>query len=238
MRRRKMTSEAKVIRLKSLHTPAGSLPVAWVEVGKRKDLAVPLARLAEVVEYDLRGLRKLVDRDPVLRDFQRVVTTLSGNLKRTQTYLLRPGVLGVLVKISTSRIQDPAKRERIIAFQRWAFEALDRLLFEEFAPVPKPQAVLQPLFPSAPVKFKGDRVTAAAMLTGDVRRRDGSLYSYSEIARITGVPGTTLRRMADRLGVRHLRRPPALPTPVKTSDAELLRLLTDVLNRLYLHLAR
>jgi transposase-like protein len=146
--------------------------------------------------------------------------------------------LGVLVKISTSRIQDPAKRERIIAFQRWAFEALDRLLFEEFAPVPKLQAVLQPLFPSAPAKFKGDRATAAAMLTGDVRRRDGSLYSYSEIARITGVPGTTLRRMADRLGVRHLRRPPALPTPAKASDAELLRLLTDVLNRLYLHLAR
>jgi len=130
-----MTSEAKVIRLKSLHTPAGSLPVAWVEVAGRKDLAVPLARLAEVVEYDLRALRRLVDRDLVLRDLQKVVTTLSGNLKRTQTYLLRPGVLGVLVKISTSRIQDLAKRERIIAFQRWAFEALDRLLFEEFAPV-------------------------------------------------------------------------------------------------------
>jgi hypothetical protein len=94
MRRRKMTNEAKVIRLKSLHTPAGPLPVAWVEVAGRRDLAVPLARLAEVVEYDLRALRKLVDRDPVLRDFQRVVTTLSGNLKRTQTYLLAPGSWG------------------------------------------------------------------------------------------------------------------------------------------------
>jgi hypothetical protein len=233
-----MTSEAKIVRIKDLHSPVGSLPVAWVENLNKRDVAVPMARLAEILDYDRKTLYRLVESDPVLSTFRVVVTTTRSGMPVKTAFLQRVGVIGVLVKVSTSRIQDPAKRERIIAFQRWAFEALDRLLFEEFAPAPKLQAVLQPLFPPAPAKFKGDRATAAAMLTGDVRRRDGSLYSYSEIAQITGVPGTTLRRMADRLGVRHLRRPPALPTPAKASDAELLRLLTDVLNRLYLHLTR
>jgi len=237
-----MAIEAKIVRMTDLQTPTGALPVAWLDVGGQKDVAVPLVRLAEAVGYDLKALRSLVERDPVLQGFQRVVTTFSGNLKRAQTYLLRPGVLGALVKISTRRIQDPAKRERIIAFQRWAFEALDRLLFEEFAPAPAPKAhaALQPLFPSAPAKFKGDRATAAAMLTGNVRRRDGGLFSYAEIARITGVPRTTLQKMADRLGVRHLRYPGALPAPAKAPDAELLRLLrlqAELLDRLYQRLA-
>lgn len=233
-----MTSEAKIVRIKDLHSPAGSLPVAWVEYLNKRDVAVPMARLAEVLDYDRKTLYRLVESDPVLSSFRVVVTTTRSGMPIKTAFLQRVGVIGVLVKVSTSRIQDPAKRERIIAFQRWAFEALDRLLFEEFAPAPAPKAhaALQPLFPSAPAKFKGDRATAAAMLKGEVRRRDGSLYSYREIARVTAVPETTLRRMADRLGVRHLRYAGALPAPAKTSDAELLRLLrlqAELMEKLY-----
>ncbi|RTH26587.1 hypothetical protein [Thermus scotoductus] len=236
-----MPQMVRLQKVEELETPLGTrLPVAWLDLGERVEVAVPMARLAEAVGYDLEPLRSLVKRDPVLISYQTIITMVRDGVPHKTAFLQRPGVLGVLAKMEVRRIQDPAKRERIIAFQRWAFEALDRLLFEEFAPAPAPKAhaALQPLFPSAPAKFKGDRATAAAMLTGNVRRRDGGLFSYAEIARITGVPRTTLQKMADRLGVRHLRYPRALPAPAKTPDAELLRLLTDVLNRLYLHLAR
>jgi len=219
--------EAQLVQAKDVQSPTGPLPVAWVQVAGRKDVGVPLARLAEVLDYDLRTLRSLVQRDPVLRDFERVVTTLSGNLKRSQTYLLRPGVLGALAKISTRRIQDPAKRERVIQFQRWAFETLDRLLFEEPHRAPE----LQPLFPGLPRRHtKGDRALALAMLAGEVRAPDGRLYSYQAIERLSGVPRTTVIRLAHRHGWvrsemnRHIVRPPQIP---QQPNSELLNLLAQ-----------
>ena len=233
--------EAQLVQAKDVQSPTGPLPVAWVQVAGRKDVGVPLARLAEVLDYDLRTLRSLVQRDPVLRDFERVVTTLSGNLKRSQTYLLRPGVLGALAKISTRRIQDPAKRERVIQFQRWAFETLDRLLFEEPQRAPEPQ----PLFPGLPRRHtKGDRTLALAMLAGEVRAPDGRLYSYQAIERLSGVPRTTVIRLARRHGWvrsqmnRHIVRPPQIPQQPNSELLNLLAQQVQVLQRMLKSMAR
>jgi len=234
--------EARLVQAKDVQSPTGSLPVAWVQVAGRKDVGVPLARLAEVLDYDLKTLRSLVQRDPVLRDFERVVTTLSGNLKRSQTYLLRPGVLGALAKISTRRIQDPAKRERVIQFQRWAFETLDRLLFEEPHRAPEPQPLFSEAGRAAPAYMptRGDRALVTRMLVGEICRPGGHLYSYSEISRLTGVARTTLRRLAKRLGVAHLRWP--YTPPAQGDDRELLNLLlaqqVQVLQRMLKSMAR
>jgi len=233
--------EARLVQAKDVQSPTGPLPVAWVQVAGRKDVGVPLARLAEVLDYDLKALRNLVQRDPVLRDFERVVTTFSGNLKRSQTYLLRPGVLGALAKISTRRIQDPTKRERVIQFQRWAFETLDRLLFEEPHRAPE----LQPLFPGLPRRHtKGDRALALAMLAGEVRAPDGRLYSYQAIERLSGVPRTTVIRLAHRHGWvrsemnRHIVRPPQIPQQPNSELLNLLAQQVQVLRRMLKSMAR
>ncbi|MCL6531547.1 MAG: hypothetical protein K6T70_15750 [Meiothermus ruber] len=233
--------EARLVQAKDVQSPTGPLPVAWVQVAGWKDVGVPLARLAEVLDYDLKALRSLVQRDPVLRDFERVVTTFSGNLKRSQTYLLRPGVLGALAKISTNRIQDPTKRERVIQFQRWAFETLDRLLFEEPHRAPEPQ----PLFPGLPRRYtKGDRALALAMLAGEVRAPDGRLYSYQAIERLSGVPRTTVIRLAHRHGWvrsemnRHIVRPPQIPQQPNSELLNLLAQQVQVLQRMLKSMAR
>ncbi|MDW8357878.1 hypothetical protein, partial [Thermus sp.] len=186
--------EAKIVRMQELEAPTGArIPVAWLDLGGRREVAVPLARLAEVVEYDRSTFNRLVEGDPVLSEYRVVVTTTREGVPHRTAFLQRPGVLGVLVKISTVRIQDPLKRERIQAFQRWAFESLDRLLFEgrvsgqpplfgENASLPSPPAPTPK--PSRPM-FIGDRERAARMLVGEIRDRDGRLLSYGRIEAIT-----------------------------------------------------
>jgi hypothetical protein len=233
--------EGKIIRMKDFQTPTGPLPVAWLEVAGRKEVAVPLIRLAEAVGLQPNPFRSLVQRDLVLQEFQTTITVVSGGLKRTQTFLLRPGVLGALVKISTRRIQDPAKRERVIQFQRWAFETLDRLLFEEPHRAPEPQ----PLFPGLPRRHtKGDRALALAMLAGEVRAPDGRLYSYQAIERLSGVPRTTVIRLAHRHGWvrsemnRHIVRPPQIPQQPNSELLNLLAQQVQVLQRMLKSMAR
>ncbi|MCS6867489.1 hypothetical protein, partial [Thermus sp.] len=51
---------------------------------------------------------------------------------------------------------------------------------------------------------------AARMLVGEIRDGDGRLLSYNRIQAITGVPKTTLARMARRLGVHEWRADPEL----------------------------
>ena len=71
-----MGIEAKIVRMKDLNSPAGSLPVAWVEHLNKRDVAVPMARLAEILDYDRKTLYRMVEGDPVLSSFRVVVTTL------------------------------------------------------------------------------------------------------------------------------------------------------------------
>jgi len=150
-------------------------------------------------------------------------------------------VLGALAKISTRRIQDPTKRERVIQFQRWAFETLDRLLFEEPQRAPEPQ----PLFPGLPRRHtKGDRALALAMLAGEVRAPDGRLYSYQAIERLSGVPRTTVIRLARRHGWvrsqmnRHIVRPPQIPQQPNSELLNLLAQQVQVLQRMLKSMAR
>ncbi|MCX7850743.1 hypothetical protein [Thermus sp.] len=52
--------EAKIVRMQELEAPTGArIPVAWLDLGGRREVAVPLARLAEAIDYDLEAIRFL-----------------------------------------------------------------------------------------------------------------------------------------------------------------------------------
>lgn len=215
---------SKLIRTQELDTPLGTrLPVAWLNLEGRTEVAVPLARLAEVVGYELEPLRALIKRDPVLISFHTIVTMVRDGIPHKTAFLQRPGVLGALAKLSTARIKDPARRARVVAFQRWAFETLDRLLFEGAAPAQAP--LFTPAPQTAPAAPRGDRQLAARLLVGEVLGPGGRLYTYSEIARLSGTPKTTLYRLAGRLGVAHLRT--HHPQPELRRTPELARILAQ-----------
>lgn len=89
------------------------------------EVLVPLPDIARALDYDGKVLRNLIDRNEELFEQGKVVTTLpsEGGPQET-TCLNRDGVVGLLMKLSTSRIKDPAKRNLIVAFQRWAVKTI------------------------------------------------------------------------------------------------------------------
>lgn len=114
--------EAQVVRMRDVPAVDTTLPVAWLDVGGRREVAVPVARLSEVLDFPRQKIHELAKRDPVLSSYVVTVTVTTGNIPRPTAFLLRPGVVGLLVKISTRRIKDPWKARRIQEFQRWAFD--------------------------------------------------------------------------------------------------------------------
>ncbi len=192
----------KVIAAHEVPAPGGvKLPVFTLDLGARTEVAIPLARLVETTGLDRAAVYRLVERDPVLSSYRVVITARTAKVPTRTALLERPGVVGLLFKVSTNRIQEPEVRERVIAFQRWAVETLDRILFQETAPQPpspKP-ATAQPLIPHR------DPELAVRMLRGEVRSPSGELLSYHAIAAASGVPESTLMRWADKLGLRKLR---------------------------------
>lgn len=177
-------SQAIVLKERTFKVNDAELPVALVttDQNRESDVAVPLARLAQALEVSRQVIHQTVGRDDVLKEYLVNATLTTGATTRPTAFLLRPGVLGAMLKLSARRIQDPAKRERIKAFQRWAFEHLDRTMF---GPAPAPQP---PRFaPAVGRRCKG-RICISPlapeinqMITGQVRKPEGALYTYAEI---------------------------------------------------------
>ncbi|NJK44975.1 MAG: hypothetical protein HC933_12420 [Pleurocapsa sp. SU_196_0] len=126
---------------------AGQIEVALID----GEVAIQLVRLAEALGVDRQGIHQQIQRDEVLQEYlvNRTLTregnlvniplTREGNLvnetlttgeiPRPTTFLKRPGVLGVMMKLSAKRIRDPERRAKLQAFQRWAYKHLDATLF-------------------------------------------------------------------------------------------------------------
>lgn len=128
-------TSASVLRIKDVATPIGLLQIAWVKVGSQVDIGVSVARLAELVGYENTPIHSLIERNPLLREYKVILETHDGNLRRLQAYLLTPGILGLLMKLSTPRVKDSAKKERIIVLQKWILEKASELRLEVEEPV-------------------------------------------------------------------------------------------------------
>jgi hypothetical protein len=96
-------------------------------IQNEKEKLIPLMDVANAAGIDRESLRQLLNRNlEILGQYTCSVITLDQNngQGRETTCLTRDGVSGLLVKINYTRIKDPVKKGRVIAFQKWAVETL------------------------------------------------------------------------------------------------------------------
>ena len=118
------------------------IPVRIVQ--HEKDRLIPLVDIARAIGYDRKSIRLHIDREPALFEGMegRVVTLTPGGQQEVRC-LTRDGVLGLLMKLSASRIRNGDTRTRVIAFQRWAMRTLGKVMdgrTGEIAPPPGSRA--------------------------------------------------------------------------------------------------
>lgn len=103
------------------------VPVRIVQ--REKDRMIPLVDIALAIGYDRKSIRRHLDKDPELFSGMegRVVTLTPGGDQELRC-LTRDGVIGLLMKLSASRIKDPEKRNRLITFQKWAIDTLGKVM--------------------------------------------------------------------------------------------------------------
>ena len=149
------------------------------------DRWMPVSDIAGAIDYDRTSLVHLLERNKELfaglKGYS-VMPSPGGD----QTYLClnRDGVVGLLMKLDYLRIKDMAKRERVIAFQKWAISVLSKELAGK-AVVP------------APVKPPAIQV--------DEKKLTSIPYEASKFARATGAdPRVVLMKMLDRHGYSYL----------------------------------
>ncbi len=96
---------------------------------------VPLISLTAISAYtghDKKGLWNLINGDLLIKEWSTMVvmTTVDGK-KREVLALTLDGFIGLMVKINPKRIKNIERRERILAFQRWAIPTLRKIMFME-----------------------------------------------------------------------------------------------------------
>jgi len=96
---------------------------------KDEEVLVPLPDIAGALDYDKMALWRIVDRNSEIFDQGIVVTTIpsAGGPQKT-ICLNRDGVVGLLMKLATGRIKDPAKKQMVVSFQRWAIRTISEVL--------------------------------------------------------------------------------------------------------------
>ncbi|MDD4339242.1 MAG: hypothetical protein PHV00_06130 [Syntrophales bacterium] len=105
---------------------------------------VPVSDIAAAIDYDSWQLNKIINSDPVLKVCAYHVswqaqTPTGGTYEQMRICINKEGLTGLLVKLNTSRIKDPARREQVQAFQRWAIVTLREALEAGLSPTrPEP----------------------------------------------------------------------------------------------------
>lgn len=89
---------------------------------------IPLNDIADGINYDRSGLHKIVKRNKQFWEFTCMVVTSMTGQRREQLCLTRDGIIGLLMRLDIEKIKDPAKRERVIEFQRWAMKTLGQVM--------------------------------------------------------------------------------------------------------------
>lgn len=94
-------------------------------VTRDEEVLVPLPDIARALDYNKEALWRVIERSADVFEQGIVVTTIpsEGGPQET-TCLTRDGVVGLLMKLSTGRIRDAAKRRLVVNFQRWAIQTI------------------------------------------------------------------------------------------------------------------
>lgn len=104
------------------------IPVRIARNGQREAM-VPIRDIAKALNYDRQSLHDLINRNSELfNEYRRDSVTLSHDDPFRHTCLTRDGVIALIVKLDYLRIKNPAKKQRIIEFQRWAAETLGKVM--------------------------------------------------------------------------------------------------------------
>ena len=164
-------------------------------VDEYDDRWMPVADIATAIGYDRSGLKHLLKRNKELFAGLKgyaVISSPGGEQKNL--CLNRDGVVGLLMKLDFLRIKDAGKREKVIAFQKWAVTVLSEKLAGK--------AVV-------PASAKAPAVPA------DEKKLTSIPWEASKFSRATGAdPKTVLTKMLDRHGYGYLvdTLPDALPS--------------------------
>lgn len=110
-----------------LTTHFQEVPVRIIQ--REKDRMIPLVDIAKALGHEVRVLRTHIDRNPALFEGLegRIVMMSPGGLQETRC-LTRDGVLGLMMKLDTSRLKDETIRQKIVTFQHWAIKTLGQVL--------------------------------------------------------------------------------------------------------------
>lgn len=108
------------------------IPVRIVQ--GEKDRMIPLVDIAAATGYDRSTINQIIDRNPdVFEGLKGMVVIPTRGGMQEVSCLTRDGVIGLLIKISSSRIKDKNVRAKVVAFQRWAIETLGKAMDGNFA---------------------------------------------------------------------------------------------------------
>jgi hypothetical protein len=123
-----------------LTTHFQEVPVRIIQ--REKDRMIPLVDIATALGHDIRVLRAQIDRNPALFEGLegRLVIASPGGMQETRC-LTRDGVLGLMMRLDTSRVKSEEIRSKIVAFQKWAVKVLGQVMDGRFDEVQVPANV-------------------------------------------------------------------------------------------------
>jgi len=98
-------------------------------IPKDEEVLVPLPDIAMALDYKKEALWRIVDRSKDVFDSFIVIMTIHVGDQGYETICLnRDGVVGLLMKLSTGRIKNPAKKKIIVNFQKWAIRTISEIV--------------------------------------------------------------------------------------------------------------
>lgn len=108
------------------------LRIAIVVIGGESVPVVSLSDIADYISHPKEALWRLIDGDTLLKEWSTIVVTSTVDGKNREVMALTlDGFIGLMVKINPKRVKNVERRERILAFQRWAIPTLRKIMFQE-----------------------------------------------------------------------------------------------------------
>lgn len=127
---------------------------------------IPLVDIAHGIDHDPYELIRMYERNlELLKDDSQTVMMTTGNqvAERGHVCLTRDGVIGILMKMDYRRVRKEGKKEKIIAFQKWAIATLGQVMDGKVQPS-------QPLLPPLSDALREEMARADALVLVGVDR--------------------------------------------------------------------
>lgn len=194
--------------------------VIQTDVGR----AIPIVDIARAVDYPPNKMKEMVDRNEAQFDGMMGTVTVptyaeqrsrdGGTHTMSRDVELRVlnvyGVVGLLMKLDSNRIQDESKRERVLRFQRWAMKVLGGFLMGRPVNGKEPGKLLRdlPLLPPGiPWLSSFEAAIPLGMSYRTVRRwiKRGRIRAYRTQKNNYAIPVCEITRIREENRERALR---------------------------------